>query len=312
MAHSHHAHDSHGTTVSSKLLIASIATAMFVAVEIVIGIRANSLALIGDALHNVTDTLALLLALFAVRVEKRPATTAKSYGWHRAGVLAAFINAGVLVALTVFLFVEAAQRLRAPGPVNSTAMLLTASVALLLNGAITFWLRAEGKHDLNIRGAVLHMLGDAVSSAGIIGAALLIRATGALFWDPAVTIVIGVLILWSSWGILREAINLLLEGTPAGINPEAVTQAIRALDGVAGVHHLHIWALGASRPALSCHLMVGDIPVRSTGNLLAQVNQMLEHDYGITHTTVQFEFADCDTDDPYCVPYETTAGRTSG
>jgi len=299
MSHSHQ----HAGEVSQKLLIASIATAIFVIVEIAVGIRANSLALIGDALHNVTDTLALLLALFAVRVERRPATSAKSYGWHRAGVLAAFINAGALAAFTIFLFVEAVQRLRAPSAVNSKAMLLTAAAALVLNGSITFWLRGDGRHDLNIRGAVLHMLGDAISSAGIIGAALLIRTTGATFWDPAISIAIGVLILWSSWGILREAINLLLEGTPTGIDPEEVTRAIGSLDGVDGVHHLHIWALCASRPALSCHLMVGDIPVRSTGNLLARVNELLEHEYGIAHTTIQFEFASCDTDDPYCVPY---------
>jgi len=297
-------HHHHTGTVSRKLVIASIATALFVAVEIVVGVRANSLALVGDALHNVTDTLALLLALFAVRLERRPATSAKSYGWHRAGVLAAFINSGSLAAFTIFLFVEAAQRLRAPAAVNSTAMLITAAAALLLNGSITLWLRGHG-HDLNIRSAVLHMLGDALASAGIIAAALLIRRTGALFWDPAVSIVIGVLILWSSWKILREAINLLLEGTPSGIDPDEVTRAIAALDGVDGVHHLHIWALGASRPALSCHLMVGDIPVRSTGNLLAKVNDLLEHEYGIAHTTIQFEFASCDADDPYCVPYET-------
>jgi cobalt-zinc-cadmium efflux system protein len=304
---SHHHHETRGATTSRKLLIASIATAAFVVVEIIVGIRANSLALVGDALHNVTDTLALLLALFAVRVERRPATSAKSYGWHRAGVLAAFINAGALAAFTIFLFVEAAQRLRAPASVNSGAMLVTAGAALVLNGAITLWLRGEGRHDLNIRGAVVHMLGDAISSAGIIAAAMMIRRTGALFWDPAVSIAIGVLILWSSWGILREAINLLLEGTPEGIDPESVTRAIAALDGVDGVHHLHIWALGASRPALSCHLMVGDIPVRSTGNLLARINAMLEHDYGIAHTTIQFEFASCDVDDPYCVPYGENA-----
>ncbi len=300
--HNHH-HEPGSAVVSRKLMIASIATAVFVAVEVAVGIRANSLALIGDALHNVTDTLALLLALFAVRVERRPATSAKSYGWHRAGVLAAFINAGALAAFTIFLFVEAAQRLRAPGGVNSKAMLVTAAAALLLNGSITLWLRGHGRHDLNIRGAVLHMLGDALSSVGIMGAAILIGVTGEQFWDPAVSIAIGVLILWSSWGILREAINLLLEGTPSGIDPDEVTRAIAALEGVDGVHHLHIWALGPSRPALSCHLMVGDIPVRSTGNVLAQVNELLAHEYGIAHTTIQFEFADCDTDDPYCVPY---------
>lgn len=297
-----HDHSHHGE-VSRKLLIASIATGVFVAVELTVGIAANSLGLVGDALHNITDTLALLLALFAVRVERRPATSAKSYGWHRAGVLAAFINAAALAAFTIVLFVEAIGRLTRPAAVNSTAMIITAAAGLILNGAITLWLRDHSHQNLNIRSAVLHMLGDAFSSAGIIVAALLIRATGALFWDPAVSIAIGVLILWSSWGILREAINLLLEGTPAGIDPDAVTKAISALDGVDGVHHLHIWALAPSRPALSCHLMVGDVPVRSTGNLLAKVNEMLEHDYGITHTTVQFEFAECDVDDPYCVPY---------
>jgi cobalt-zinc-cadmium efflux system protein len=303
MSDHHHHHEPGSAVVSRKLIIASIATAVFVAVEVTVGIRANSLALVGDALHNVTDTLALLLALFAVRVERRPATSAKSYGWHRAGVLAAFINAGALAAFTIFLFVEAAERLRAPAGVNSKAMLVTAAAALVLNGSITLWLRGHGRHDLNIRGAVLHMLGDALSSVGIMGAAILIGVTGEQFWDPAVSIAIGVLILWSSWGILREAINLLLEGTPAGIDPDDVTRAIAALEGVDGVHHLHIWALGPSRPALSCHLMVGDIPVRSTGNVLAQVNELLAHEYGIAHTTIQFEFANCDTDDPYCVPY---------
>jgi cobalt-zinc-cadmium efflux system protein len=299
-----HDHDhNHSGQISRKLLVASVATGVFVAVELTVGIAANSLGLVGDALHNITDTLALLLALFAVRVERRPATSAKSYGWHRAGVLAAFINAAALAAFTIFLFVEAIARLRTPAAVNSTAMLWTAAAGLLLNGAITLWLREHGHDNLNIRSAVLHMLGDAFSSAGIIAAALLIRSTGALFWDPAVSIAIGVLILWSSWGILREAINLLLEGTPAGIDPEAVTKAIASLDGVDGVHHLHIWALAPSRPALSCHLMVGDIPLRSTGNLLAQVNELLEREYGIGHTTVQFEFATCDVDDPYCVPY---------
>jgi len=303
MSDHHHHHEPGSAVVSRKLIIASTATAVFVAVEVTVGIRANSLALIGDALHNVTDTLALLLALFAVRVERRPATSAKSYGWHRAGVLAAFINAGALAAFTIFLFVEAAQRLRKSAGVNSRAMLVTAAAALVLNGSITLWLRGHGRHDLNIRGAVLHMLGDVLSSVGIMGAAILIGVTGKQFWDPAVSIAIGVLILWSSWGILREAINLLLEGTPSGIDPDEVTRAIAALEGVDGVHHLHIWALGPSRPALSCHLMVGDIPVRSTGNVLAQVNELLAHEYGIAHTTIQFEFASCDTDDPYCVPY---------
>jgi cobalt-zinc-cadmium efflux system protein len=289
--------------VSRKLVISSAVTFLFTIAQLGVGLWANSLALIGDAMHNFTDVLALLLALSAVRIERRPATAEKSYGYQRAGVIAAFINAATLAAFTIFIFFEAIRRLRLPKAVNTTSMLVMALVALALNSAITWWLRNEGRDDLNIRSAVVHMLGDAFSSAGIILAALLIRATGEEFWDPAVSILIGALILWSSWGILREAINLLLEGTPSGIDPDAVTRSIASIDGVYGVHHLHIWSIGPSRSALSCHLMVGDVPVKSTGNLLDNVNEMLERDYRIAHTTIQFEFANCDTDDPYCVPY---------
>jgi cobalt-zinc-cadmium efflux system protein len=147
------------------------------------------------------------------------------------------------------------------------------------------------------------MLGDAVSSAGIIVAAILIRVTGMQLWDPMVSMLIGVMILWSSWGVLKEALNLLLEGTPTEIDPEAVTKSLGEVEGVFGVHHLHIWALGPSRPALSCHLMVGDVPVRATGSLLDRVNRMLSDRYRIAHTTIQFEFSSCDVADPYCVPY---------
>ena len=292
--------------VSRKLLVASIATFVFVLIELAAGIFSNSLSLIGDSFHNFTDTLALLLALFAVRLERRPATTEKSYGYQRAGVITAFINAATLVAFTGFIFIEAFTRFHTPKPVNANWMLVTAAMALVLNASITFWLRNEGRSDLNIHSAVLHMLGDAFSSAGIIVASILIRTTGMGFWDPAMSLIIGVLILWSSWGVLKEALNLLLEGTPRGIDPEAVTRSLAGIDGVHGVHHLHIWALGPSRPALSCHLMVGDIPVRNTGKLLDRVKHVLEDEYRIAHTTIQFEFANCDVDDPYCVPYSAT------
>jgi cobalt-zinc-cadmium efflux system protein len=292
----------HSTDVSRKLLIATVATALFVVVELIAGLAANSLALVGDAFHNFTDTLALVLALVAVRIERRPANPGKTYGYHRAGVLAAFINSGTLVAFTLYLFYEAFHRLREPRPVDSRAMLIVAAAAFVLNGAITWWLHDDGRHDLNVRSAVLHMLGDAVSSVGIVIAALLIARGGAPFWDPAMSILIGLLILWSSWGVLREAVNLLLEGTPSGIDPDDVTRAILAVDGILGVHHLHIWGLGAARRALSAHIIVGDVPLKATGQLLARVNALLHDDYGIEHTTIQFELADCPEDDPYCLP----------
>lgn len=304
-----HDHAVHGQTVSRKLLVSSLVTFVFMVAELTVGILSNSLALIGDALHNFTDVLALLLALFGVRLARRPANAVKSYGYQRAGVLTAFVNAGTLMAFTIFIFVEAAQRFRIPEAVNAKTMLITASVAVVLNAAIAWSLRTDRQSDLNIQSAVLHMIGDAASSAGIILAAVLIRETKMVFWDPAVSILIGVMILWSSWGVLREALNLLLEGTPRGIDPEAVTRSLAAIEGVHGVHHLHIWALGPARPALSCHLMVGDIPVKTTGRLLDRVTEMLEHEYSIAHTTIQFEFASCDLDDPYCVPYSETSAR---
>jgi len=302
----HHHHDPQPRAVTRKLVISSIATMVFVLLELGAGIYSSSLSLIGDALHNFTDALALIIALIAVKLERRPPTMEKSFGYQRAGILAAFVNSGTLVAFTIFIFIEAFQRFRVPHAVDSSWMLVTAGVAIVLNTAITLSLRHEGRHDVNIRSAVLHMLGDALSGVGIIIAAVLIRMTGSPMWDPAMSVLIGVLILWSSWGIFREAANLLLEGTPSGIDPDEVTRALAAIDGIAGVHHLHIWALGPARPALSCHLMVGDVPLRSTASMLSSVNEMLAHEYGIIHATVQFEFAGCSADDPFCLPYSAT------
>lgn len=302
MSHGHH-HHHHHLTVSRKLTIATAANLLVVVVEIAIGIYAGSLALIGDALHNLTDAAALVIALVAVRLEQRTPTSEKSFGYQRAGILAAFINAGLLVAFTLFIFLESWERLQHPRDVQTMPMLLMAAVALAVNTATALSIRHESREDVNIRGAFVHMIGDAVSSAGIIVAALLIRATGSVMWDSIVSIFIGVLILWSSYGVLRESMNLLLEGVPAGIDPEDVTQSLGRIDGIEGIHHLHIWALGPSSPALSCHIMVGDVPVKTTATLLEQINAMLAREYRIAHTTIQFEFAQCAEDDPYCVPF---------
>lgn len=293
----------HAHSTSTKLIVATIATFLFVCIELAAGLMSHSLALIGDAFHNFTDAVALILALVAVKLETRPPTDEKSFGYQRAGILAAFINAGTLLAITVYIVWEAIQRLRAPEAISGNVMLVTAVVAIALNTTITLALHREGKEDINIRSAVVHMFGDAVSSVGIVIAAILIRVTGSPRWDSFVSLAIAALILWSSWGILRETVNLLLEGTPAGIDPAAVVAELDAIGGVEGVHHLHIWALGPSRPALSCHLMVGDVPVRSTSALLDQVTSMLHERFRIVHATVQFEFAECADDDPHCVPY---------
>ena len=307
MAHGHHHH--HHTSVSRKLTIATAANVLVVIAELTIGIYAGSLALMGDALHNLTDAAALIIALVAVRLEKRQPTHEKTFGYQRAGILAAFINAGLLVAFTLFIFREAWERLQHPHEVDTSLMLIMAAIALIVNAATAISIHHESRHDVNIRGAFVHMVGDAVSSAGIIVAAGLIHVTGSMKWDALVSIVIGLLILWSSYGVLRESMNLLLEGMPSGIDPHAVTESLGRIDGIYGVHHLHIWALGPSSPALSAHLMVGDVPVKTTARLLDEINEMLAHDYRIAHTTIQFEFAECSADDPYCVPFPQKARR---
>ena len=308
MAHHHHHpgqhHHADSRAVSRKLTVATAANLLVVVAELGVGFYAGSLALIGDALHNLTDSLALIIALIAVRLERRAPTTEKSFGYQRAGVLAAFINAGMLMAFTLLIFKEAIERLRHPQPVEPTLMMIAAGAALIVNAATALSIRHASHDDVNIRGAFVHMVGDAISSAGIIVAAIVIRMTGAAQWDAIISMFIAVLILWSSYGVLRESVNLLLEGTPAGIDPEDVTRSLSGIEGIHGVHHLHIWALGPSSPALSAHLMVGDVPVKTTGPLREQVTAMLAREYRIAHCTIQFEFTECSPDDPYCVPFK--------
>ncbi|MBI2213480.1 MAG: cation transporter [Acidobacteria bacterium] len=277
----------------SKLAVSTGATLLFVGFELMAGLRANSLALVGDAFHNLTDAFVLVLALVALVLSRRPPSGRKSFGYQRAGILAAFVNGALLLAFTVVYFVEALSRARAPEPVDSDTMLVVAAIAIVFNGLIASWLHRGAHGDVNIRSAVLHQVADALGSLGVLVAAIGIRITGSSAFDPLVSIAIGVLISWTSWSILRETVNLLLEGTPQGIDPDEITRALAAQDGVFGVHHLHIWALGPSNPALSCHLTLGDVPLRSTSELLDRVNAMLAASYGIVHTTIQLEHAPC-------------------
>jgi cobalt-zinc-cadmium efflux system protein len=287
---------------SRKLLISTVATLAFFGIELWAGFAANALSLISDAFHNITDAVALVLAFIAVRLERRPPTLKRSFGYQRAGILAAFVNASILILLTVLVLLEAVRRFRDPEPVASGIMIVVAAIGLAYNLAVTAWLRQETKKDINVRSAVLHMVGDAIASAGVIVAAIGIRFTGAVWWDPLVSVLIAGLILWSSFGILRETINLLLEGTPHGIDPDTISRDIASADGVFGVHHLHIWAIGHSAPALSCHLLVGDVSVRRGGEILRSVIDMLSEHHRIRHTTIQLEAATCPEDDPECVP----------
>jgi len=269
------------------------ATILFVIVELIAGLRAGSLALISDAGHNFTDALSLVLAAIGLYLESRPADNVKTYGYHRAGVLTAFVNALTLVGISIFIFYEAWQRFFHPRPVEEWTMFWVALAAVALNGGIMWSLHRDKDRDLNIRAAFVHMLGDAVSSMGIVAGALLIHFTGLTVIDPILSILIGVLIIWTAWDIIQESLNVLLEGLPRGMELDVVTQAIRGIDGVVDVHDLHIWSLGSSAHALSCHVLIEDMPPSASNAILQRINDVLGR-HEIHHTTIQFEHTKCD------------------
>ncbi len=284
-----------------------VATTAFVLVELIAGFQAHSLALLSDAGHNFTDALALGLAWAAFYLQSKPADETKTYGYHRAGVLAAFINALTLVALSVWILYESVLRLRAPEPVNDTIMMAVAGLGLVLNGSIMLALRAASRNDINVRSAFVHMLGDALGSIAIVLGAVAIRYTGWVRVDPSLSILIALLIVWTAWDIIRESLNILLEGLPRGIHLADVALAMGGVDGVLGVHDLHIWSLGSSTHALSCHVLIEDVPPSASDTILRSVNELLERRFGIAHSTVQFEHVSCAISESGCaipVTYE--------
>ena len=293
MPHHHH----HGTATILKWSF--FATIVFVVVEAIAGFHSGSLALVSDAGHNFTDALALVLASVGVYMQSKPADNVKTFGYHRAGVLTAFVNALTLVGIAVFIFYEAWQRFLHPQHIEEWTMLWVAVVALVLNGAIMLGLHRDKDSDLNIRAAFVHMLGDAVSSVGIIAGAIAIHFTGLAVIDPALSVLIGVLIVWTAWDIIQESLNVLLEGLPRGMELKEVTGAMRQIDGVIDVHDLHIWSLGSSTHALSCHVLIEDMPPSESNAILHRINDVLCK-YEINHTTVQFEHTKCAMSDAPC------------
>ena len=293
----------HGT--ASSLKWSFLATLLFVAIEAAAGFHSGSLALVSDAGHNFTDALALLLAAFGVYLQSKPANAVKTFGYHRAGVLTAFANALTLVAIAAFIFYEAWQRFLHPRYIQAWMMFWVAVAALLLNGGILWSLHRDKDRDLNIRAAFMHMLGDAVSSVGIIAGAIAIHFTGLDVIDPVLSVLIGILIVWTAWDIIQESLNVLLEGLPRGMELNEVTNAMRGIDGVIDVHDLHIWSLGSSAHALSCHVLIEDMPPSESNAILHRINDVLAN-FEIHHTTVQFEHTKCALSDAPCTMLVTT------
>jgi cobalt-zinc-cadmium efflux system protein len=279
----------HSSEAGSRVIMAALAaTLVLVITEFVAGTLAHSLALIGDGWHNLADVPALAFSGIALYFEKKPPNERRTYGYQRTGVLAGFVNALILVAVAVVLCFEGYARIVHPQPVAPGVMLGVGVVALAINGGVA--LRLAGRQrDLNLRSVFIHYLGDALSNLGIIAGAMLIRLTGQRILDPIVAFLIAGMILWGAIGVIGESGNILLESLPRGMDLGQVARAMLAVPGVRGVHDVHIWSLGSNSHALSCHIHILDIPTSESERIAHRIRKVLAAEFGITHTTIQFE-----------------------
>lgn len=299
--HPSHAGEHLEAVVGGRLRQALLLTFIILAVELAGGVWSHSLALLSDAGHVTTDIFALGLAWYAVRQCERPADEARSYGYHRAGILAAMANGATLIVLVFVIGYEAALRFAHPEPVQGGIVIVSALVGVGVNSYVAFGFREQGSN-LNIRAAVLHAVGDLVASIGVIVAGIVILFTGWLFVDPLVSIFIAALIGWNAFKIVGETVNILLEGSPRGMNLLDIRAAITGVDGVTGLHDLHVWSISAENMALSAHVVIEDQSLADSEHVMRRVESTLCERFSIGHTTVQVEF---------CHPCEAPADHLS-
>ena len=287
------------------LRLSLIATIGYVVLTLVAGLRAHSLALVSEAGHNASDALAIVLSFVAVWFQTRPPTDQKTFGYQRAGVLAAFLNALTLIVIAGWIAFEAVHRFSHPSPVQPRIMMFVAAAGVLMNGLIAAMLWRVS-HDVNIRSVFIHMLGDTLSTAAVIVGGLAILLTGSTWIDPALSLAIAGLILWSSFSIVRETLNILLEGTPRGISLGEIRTTLAAIEGVEDVHDLHVWSLGSNTHALASHITIADIPPSESNLILDRINVVLRDRFRIHHTTLQFEHVVCEVAHGCLVTVEQT------
>lgn len=300
--HAGHNH-THGMAKQS-LRTAFFLTIIILVTELVGGILANSLALLSDAGHVVTDIFALGLAWFAIVQAERPANAHKTFGYHRVGILAALVNAGLLIVIALAIIWEAIQRFQHPEAVQPLIMFLSAGIGIAVNLFIGFGLRKEG-NNLNVRAAMLHVFGDVGASVGVIVAGMIILLTGWSLADPLLSIGIAILIALGAWRIVGETIDILLEAVPKDISLSNLVSDMKDVKGVKDVHDLHVWSITSDMYALSCHALIGDLPPSESSSILESLTQMLGAKYHIGHTTIQFECNDhsgrcCEMQGLYC------------
>jgi cobalt-zinc-cadmium efflux system protein len=299
------------TKMQRILQISMVLTLAYVLATFYFGLRAHSLALISEAGHNVSDLLAIVLSFVAVYFQGRPATDKKTFGYQRAGVLAAFVNASTLIVLSGWIAIAAIQRVYAPVVVQPKLMMIVALAGVLMNGTVaTLLWRFSG--DVNIRSTFLHMLGDTLSTAAVILGGAAILFTGLTWIDPVLSILIAGMILWSSVGIVRETLNILLEGTPRNLQLGEIRTAMQSVAGVLDVHDLHVWSLGSQSHALASHVTIAEMPASECSSILAGINGALRDRFHISHTTIQFETTGCETTHGCSAPPELEAVGAHG
>jgi cobalt-zinc-cadmium efflux system protein len=278
----------------SRLIISAGLNLATTLAQIIGGILSRSLSLISDALHNLSDTVALVISLFAVRLARRKNTEGQTFGYKRAEILAALFNACALVVVSIFLFKEAIARFTHPHPINSVLMLCVASVGLIANIISVFLLKAHAHEDLNIRAAYVHLFSDFLSSIAVIIGALAILISKAYWIDPALTILIGIYVLRQGYKIIDESTHILMQHVPRGINLKEIQAQIESIDGVKNIHHAHLWAVTERDIHFEAHINVSrDMPVSETCLLVKQVEEALKKHFSITHVTLQVEFNSC-------------------
>ncbi|MCL5095779.1 MAG: cation diffusion facilitator family transporter [Patescibacteria group bacterium] len=279
------------TNLDNKLKLGLIFNTGFTIFEFGIGIISGSLALVSDATHNLTDSMSLLVSFFATKIAKREANIDKTYGYGRATVLAALINALILLGLAVYIFIEAYKRFQNPQPVEGGLVMIVAFVGILINGSIAY-LFFKSRGDLNIRSAFLNMAMDALASVGALFAGLIIVLTGKTFIDPFISIIIGIMLLYSGWSVVKDALHALLEGTPEGTDVTKIKQAICAMPGVTGLDDLHVWALSTTSVALSCHLIIKDSTLKESMEIKERIKEMLSEKFHTEHATIETELTE--------------------
>jgi cobalt-zinc-cadmium efflux system protein len=300
MVHEHTYVTALSRSTTRRLALSLGLTAAFVLVEVAAGLFANSLALLTDAAHNLTDVLTLALTWWALRVTTKPANAGRTYGNHRAGILVALVNSTTLVLIALGIFYDAYRRLLAPPEVKADVLIGVGLAAVIVNLITALLVRRGSDQDLNLRSAFVHLMGDVMSTLGAVLAGIIIRFTGLNWLDPLAGILIGLLILWNAWGIQRESVNILMEATPADVDVDTVVAAIQHIEGVRGVHDLHIWSITRGLRTLSAHILTDNIPISEGAKIQLVISEMLNHTFGIAHSTLQLECEGCVPADLYC------------